>query len=150
MIPPRRMETLLSQAQTHQLNQCLYHNIPSKFELPSQSQTQHSARSIASPWSASTSRHTALQPDPSHSPSTHNFHSHSQTNVVPSTPAMSLYSDHYCEASMFPRLTTTILEVHTDEVWNVEWSHDGRLLASGGKDKLAIIWVVGVSVHFCV
>ncbi|RDB21395.1 WD repeat-containing protein 26 [Hypsizygus marmoreus] len=52
----------------------------------------------------------------------------------------SLYADHQCDKSAFPRITTTILEVHTDEVWNLEWSHDGFYLASTSKDKTAIIW----------
>jgi len=56
----------------------------------------------------------------------------------------SLYSDHRCDKSEFPRITTTILEVHTDEVWNIEWSHDGAYLASASKDKTAIIWRRGV------
>ncbi|KAF5381032.1 hypothetical protein D9615_004152 [Tricholomella constricta] len=54
--------------------------------------------------------------------------------------AFSLYTDHHCNKSAFPRITTTILEVHTDEVWNMEWSHDGCHLASASKDKTAIIW----------
>jgi hypothetical protein len=57
----------------------------------------------------------------------------------------SLYSDHHCSKNDFPRIMTTILEVHTDEVWNLEWSHDGNYLASAGKDKSAIIWRRGVS-----
>lgn len=57
----------------------------------------------------------------------------------------SLYSDHRCSKDDFPRVTTTILEVHSDEVWNLEWSHDGNYLASAGKDKSAIIWRRGVS-----
>ena len=57
----------------------------------------------------------------------------------------SLYSDHYCPSDEFPTITTTILESHKDEVWNLEWSHDGRYLATAGKDKSAIIWRVGVS-----
>lgn len=57
----------------------------------------------------------------------------------------SLYSDHYCASDEFPSITTTILESHKDEVWNIEWSHDGKYLASAGKDKSAIIWRVGVS-----
>ncbi|KIJ69067.1 hypothetical protein HYDPIDRAFT_172550 [Hydnomerulius pinastri MD-312] len=43
----------------------------------------------------------------------------------------------------FPRVTTTILDVHTDEVWNVAWSHDGLRLASASRDKTAIIWRIG-------
>ncbi|KAF8077731.1 WD40 repeat-like protein [Lyophyllum atratum] len=54
--------------------------------------------------------------------------------------AFSLYTDHHCKKSAFPRITTTILEVHTDEVWNMEWSHDGCYLATASKDKTAIIW----------
>ena len=58
--------------------------------------------------------------------------------------AFSLYSDHQCNKSDFPRVTTIILQVHTDEVWNMEWSHDGLYLASASKDKSAIIWRTGV------
>ncbi|KAF8637401.1 hypothetical protein AX17_002896 [Amanita inopinata Kibby_2008] len=56
--------------------------------------------------------------------------------------AFSLYTDHQCNKSAFPRLTTTILDGHTDEVWNIEWSHDGCYLASASKDKSVIIWQV--------
>ncbi|KDQ33398.1 hypothetical protein PLEOSDRAFT_1073660 [Pleurotus ostreatus PC15] len=55
---------------------------------------------------------------------------------------------YMCDKDAFPRTTTTILQVHDDEVWNLEWSHDGQYLASGSKDKTAIIWKVGpVSSH---
>ena len=64
-------------------------------------------------------------------------------NPSPDAP-FSLYNDHRCSKDDFPRITTTILEVHTDEVWCIEWSHDGNYLASGGKDKSAIIWRRGV------
>ncbi|EAU88784.2 WD repeat-containing protein [Coprinopsis cinerea okayama7 len=59
-------------------------------------------------------------------------------------------SDHLHTLSSkggFPNVTTTILNVHTDEVWNMEWSHDGRYLASAGKDKMAIIWKMGSTVE---
>jgi len=46
------------------------------------------------------------------------------------------------------RATTTILQVHTDEVWNVAWSHDGLYLASASKDKSAIIWRTGVRIIY--
>ncbi|KAG6865928.1 hypothetical protein C0991_010429 [Blastosporella zonata] len=54
--------------------------------------------------------------------------------------SFSLYTDHHCNKSAFPRITTTILEVHSNEVWNMEWSHDGLLLATASKDESAIIW----------
>ncbi|KAF9059529.1 WD40 repeat-like protein [Rhodocollybia butyracea] len=59
-----------------------------------------------------------------------------------STP-FSLFSDHECNKDGFPGVTTTVLLGHADEVWNVEWSHDGSYLASGSKDKSAIIWYMG-------
>ncbi|KAJ8507610.1 hypothetical protein ONZ45_g10037 [Pleurotus djamor] len=55
----------------------------------------------------------------------------------------SLYMDHQCDKEAFPRVTTTILQMHEDEVWNIEWSHNGRYLASASKDKTAVIWKVG-------
>ncbi|EJF66274.1 WD40 repeat-like protein [Dichomitus squalens LYAD-421 SS1] len=52
----------------------------------------------------------------------------------------SLYTDHSCDRNTFPRVTTAVLQVHSDEVWNLEWSHSGRYLATASKDKTAIIW----------
>ena len=66
-------------------------------------------------------------------------------NSPPDSLSFSLYRDHHCDSSCFPNTTTTILEVHTDEVWNIEWSHSGEYLASASKDKSAVIWRVGVS-----
>ena len=62
----------------------------------------------------------------------------------PTSATFSLYKDHQCDKAAFPRVTTTILDVHTDEVLNLEWSHDGAHLASGSKDRSAIIWRIGV------
>lgn len=60
-------------------------------------------------------------------------------------PAMTLLSDHSCKRGSFPTVTTHVLSEHTDEVWVLEWSHDGRFLATGGRDERVIIWEVGVS-----
>jgi len=65
-------------------------------------------------------------------------------NVPSDDTSISLFSDHHCSSSDFPTVTTTVLEVHEDEVWNIEWSHDGKFLASASKDKSAIIWRAGV------
>jgi WD40 repeat protein len=63
----------------------------------------------------------------------------------PTSPAsMSLYKDHQCDKGAFPRVTTAILEVHSDEVWGMDWSHDGVYLASASRDKTVIIWRIGV------
>lgn len=52
----------------------------------------------------------------------------------------SLYSDHACSRDGFPLRTSTLLEEHSDEVWHVRFSPDGRRLASASKDKTAIIY----------
>lgn len=41
-------------------------------------------------------------------------------------------------------MTTNVLAEHDDEVWNVEWSPDGKYLASGGLDRTVMIWNIGV------
>ncbi|THH20764.1 hypothetical protein EUX98_g8521 [Antrodiella citrinella] len=64
-------------------------------------------------------------------------------NAPTNARTFSLYTDHYCDENAFPRVTTAILEGHTDEVWNLEWSHSGNFLATASKDKSAIIWRVG-------
>ncbi|KAF9246441.1 WD40 repeat-like protein [Melanogaster broomeanus] len=68
-------------------------------------------------------------------------------NAPMNSASFSLFSDHHCDREGFPRVTTTILDVHTDEVWNVAWSHDGLRLASASKDKTAIIWRIGSDVE---
>jgi WD40 repeat protein len=57
----------------------------------------------------------------------------------------SLYTDHACRAGSFPTVTTHVLAAHTDEVWRIEWSPDGSMLASAGKDKQVVIWLLEVS-----
>ncbi|KAF8136439.1 WD40 repeat-like protein [Boletus edulis] len=64
-------------------------------------------------------------------------------NAPMNAASFSLFSDHHCDREDFPCVTTTVLDVHTDEVWNVAWSHDGLRLASASKDKTAIIWRIG-------
>ena len=87
MLPPRRMEKLLAQAQEHQRRTCLFHNSRAPF---------------------------------------------------------SLYADHTCGRVLFPGVTTNVLAEHDDEVWNIQWSPDGKYLASGGADRTVMIWSVGV------
>ncbi|KAK4278919.1 hypothetical protein QN277_016693 [Acacia crassicarpa] len=56
---------------------------------------------------------------------------------------MSLYSDHHCGKYQIPSRTLQILEAHNDEVWFVQFSHNGKYLASSSNDRSAIIWEVG-------
>ncbi|KAF7833435.1 WD repeat-containing protein 26-like protein [Senna tora] len=57
---------------------------------------------------------------------------------------MSLYSDHQCGKDQIPSRTLQILEAHDDEVWFVQFSHNGKYLASSSNDRSAIIWEVGL------
>ncbi|KAG0096084.1 hypothetical protein BGZ93_005017 [Podila epicladia] len=54
----------------------------------------------------------------------------------------SLYSDHLCDKTGIPSITRKVLEEHTNEVWYVSFSHDGRFLASASADSRIIIWNV--------
>jgi len=55
---------------------------------------------------------------------------------------LSLYEDHACDPTQIPTETHQILEKHTDEVWYIKFSHNGKLLASASKDSTVIIWEV--------
>lgn len=52
----------------------------------------------------------------------------------------SLYLNHECAADDFPLQTVTELRDHSDEVWFLEFSHDGSLLATAGKDGLVTVY----------
>ncbi|CAM8949845.1 unnamed protein product [Rhodiola kirilowii] len=55
---------------------------------------------------------------------------------------MSLYVDHQCGKNLIPSHTIQILKDHEDEVWSLQFSHNGKYLASSSKDFSAIIWQV--------
>ncbi|KAI4304549.1 hypothetical protein MLD38_040043 [Melastoma candidum] len=56
--------------------------------------------------------------------------------------AVSLYEDHCCSRDQIPTETIQILTDHENEVWFVQFSHRGELLASSSSDCTAIIWKV--------
>ncbi|XAR53161.1 hypothetical protein NMG60_11021592 [Bertholletia excelsa] len=55
---------------------------------------------------------------------------------------LSLLSDHHCGRNQIPSHTLQVLHSHDDEVWFLEFSHNGKYLASSSKDQSAIIWEV--------
>ncbi|XVE83655.1 hypothetical protein DITRI_Ditri16bG0104000 [Diplodiscus trichospermus] len=55
---------------------------------------------------------------------------------------MSLYADHQCGRDQIPSQVLQILQAHTDEVWFLQFSHNGKYLASSSNDRSAIIWEV--------
>ncbi|KAG7535343.1 WD40 repeat [Arabidopsis thaliana x Arabidopsis arenosa] len=61
---------------------------------------------------------------------------------------LSLSSDHHCGIHKIPSETVQTLKKHTDEVWFLEFSHDGKYLASSSKDKSAIIWEIDAQGKF--
>ncbi|CAN4097481.1 unnamed protein product [Withania somnifera] len=63
---------------------------------------------------------------------------------------MSLLTDHQCGRDQVPSQTLQILQDHSDEVWFLQFSHDGKYLASSGADCLVIIWEVKSDGLFCV
>ncbi|KAL1204018.1 putative WD repeat-containing protein 26 [Cardamine amara subsp. amara] len=60
----------------------------------------------------------------------------------------SLCSDHHCGIHKIPSETVQTLEEHKDEVWYLEFSHNGKYLASSSKDKSAIIWEIDAQGKF--
>ena len=55
------------------------------------------------------------------------------------TTSSSLFSDHTCDPNQFPN--ETILELkQADEIYFLEFSHDGKMLATSGQDHVAIVY----------
>jgi WD40 repeat protein len=59
----------------------------------------------------------------------------------------SLLEAHKCEKTPLPNKLLQSIQNHTDEVWYLALSPDGKRLASVGKDKVINIWdlVVGTN-----
>lgn len=72
-------------------------------------------------------------------------HQRTQCQYHAADTAISLYADHMCDRSVFPTVTTHVLGGHTDEVWRVEFSHNGAYLATASCDGTVQIWTVKVS-----
>lgn len=52
----------------------------------------------------------------------------------------SLYLDHNCERDDFPTIPVLEIKSHKDEVWFVQYSNDGTMLASASKDMTVRIY----------
>jgi WD40 repeat protein len=57
----------------------------------------------------------------------------------------SLLTDHMCSRGSFPSEPIHTLKDHSDEVWYVQFSHDGTRLATGCKDGQIYIWNTTIS-----
>ncbi|KAK4344200.1 hypothetical protein RND71_037294 [Anisodus tanguticus] len=62
---------------------------------------------------------------------------------------MSLLTDHECALDQIPSRTLQILQEHKDEVWFLQFSHNGKYLASSSADCSIIIWEVKLNGRFC-
>ena len=56
------------------------------------------------------------------------------------TTSLSLFSDHICERSQFPLCTVHELSQNNDEVYFLEFSHNGQRLATGGKESVCVVY----------
>ncbi|CAK9325347.1 unnamed protein product [Citrullus colocynthis] len=63
----------------------------------------------------------------------------------PTDQEMSLYTDHNCGKNKIPSQTLQVLQAHSDEIWFLQFSHNGKYLASSSSDLSAIIWEVNSS-----
>ena len=59
----------------------------------------------------------------------------------------SLLTDPQDSAALIPTVTAQVLDAHSDEVWHVQFSHDGTMLATASKDASVAIWDVKSSVE---
>ncbi|KAL6856848.1 hypothetical protein ACP4OV_018230 [Aristida adscensionis] len=59
-----------------------------------------------------------------------------------SVDGLSLYIDHHCGKDQIPSRTLQVLRAHRDEVWFLQFSNNGKYLASASNDKSAILWEV--------
>lgn len=55
---------------------------------------------------------------------------------------LSLLTDHRSDRSVFPSTVSRTIQDHHDEVWCLQFSHDGTKLATAGADKTILIWKV--------
>ena len=51
-----------------------------------------------------------------------------------------LFEDFSCGKEQLPTRSTCVLDAHTHEVWHVQFSRSGKMLATASRDKTAIIW----------
>ncbi|KAI5479335.1 catabolite degradation protein [Pseudohyphozyma bogoriensis] len=72
---------------------------------------------------------------------------HQRSNCLfhSSDTSISLLADCNCDPNTFPSTTTHVLEEHTDEIWRLEFSHNGKWLATAGRDKTAMLWKVNAN-----
>lgn len=56
----------------------------------------------------------------------------------------SLLRDHQCVGENFPpTLAAELTGEHTGQVWNLEFSHDGKKLATCGSEGQVVVWDMG-------
>lgn len=54
----------------------------------------------------------------------------------------SLMKDHQCKYSKVPSVCVKTLTLHNDEIWQVNFSSDGKYFATVSKDQIVIVWSI--------
>jgi WD40 repeat protein len=57
-------------------------------------------------------------------------------------PHVSLLRNYSCGLEQLPLICSQILEAHTSEVWHLQFSHNGKMLATCGRDNKVILWEI--------
>lgn len=57
----------------------------------------------------------------------------------PST-SPSLFADHVCDRSQFPLQTILELSNNPGEVWSLQFSHNGKMLATSGEGQIVVVY----------
>lgn len=63
------------------------------------------------------------------------YHNSESTNI-------SLMTDHLCTNNKLPSICVKTLTAHTDEVWGVHFSPDGKFLSTVSRDNIVFIWSI--------
>jgi WD40 repeat protein len=114
--PSRRLETLVLQALEFQKSHCLFHN------------TQDEPLSLLEDHACTLYALLLAKQPPA---------------IAPQLVYLTLLNSVCLSIrDRLPRSPKHVLTAHTDEVWFVQFSHNGKFLASASRDKSAIIWNV--------
>lgn len=69
------------------------------------------------------------------------------SDELPEIGSYSLLVDHACHRRNFPVVEKQVLNNHANEAWFCQFSNNGKMLATGSKDSMIILWDVDQVTH---